>query len=157
MLKGIYICFAEAQRLAPRFYKHLSEHLTQARALAEGELQERCSELPEAEAANKGFYPFGGANLMPEKEFRRRHGKWGIIKAEALREPFTEEETRLDLSGFDDGLLALTYGVAAEVVDFSMLGYGTRQVSMKLWSEAKEELDKRGLPALFCYDLLKPK
>lgn len=66
--------------------------------------------------------------------------------------PFDEETLALDLSLLSNDDLMVLYGCAAQVVDYSCLERGARQVCMSVWDDTEKELKRRGLRPEFLMD-----
>ena len=82
--------------------------------------------------------------------------KWtGTIDSRnpAYHSPLSEEQLTIDLSTLSDRDLQLLYGCSAEVVDYSCLERGARQLCMSLWSATEKAVVSRGLELLFLFDL----
>ena len=66
---------------------------------------------------------------------------------------FSAEDLHLDLSPIDDDTLLIWHGCAAQVVDYSALDWGTRQVSNFLYDATQAELHTRGIQPQFLLDI----
>jgi len=66
--------------------------------------------------------------------------------------PFTDEELALDLALLSDAHLHALYGCASQVVDYSSLERGARQVCMDVYTRTRKALDSRGINPEFLMD-----
>ncbi len=56
-----------------------------------------------------------------------------------------------DLTNMSDDEVKIWFAIGAEIMDYSMLGYGVRSYVESIWRESEEELDRRKIePKFFC-------
>jgi len=67
----------------------------------------------------------------------------------AYYNPFDADTLTMDLTLLADDHLMVLYGAGAQVVDYSCLERGARQVGEHVWLAASEELKRRGLEPVF--------
>jgi hypothetical protein len=95
-------------------------------------------------------YPHVAGHLMSDEEMIRR----GIVPIIGRRAQFwRDDEKVLDLTGWETVAVRVLYGSSAEVIDFSFLGRGTREMLFVLWNKAEAELNRRGTPVEFLRDM----
>ena len=68
-------------------------------------------------------------------------------------EPLNAQDLVIDLSVLSDVYLQLWHGCAGQVMDYSCLERGTRQVVTVLYDKTRVELERRGLECLCLFDL----
>jgi len=159
MLRGLHACVAECLRLCGQgYYDYKDSYPETFQPVLEQLYLEAWDELADrhlpALTVDGGVYPFVGADLASKAEMEMLRQTTPLSEWTTLQwAPFPEDITNLDLSGVPDAVVQVIYGCGAEVVDFSMLGNGTRQVVTAIWQQAESELDKREVEAPFLLDL----
>jgi hypothetical protein len=103
-----------------------------------------------AEVQRRGLdWPVGPYDLEldpnPDLALPKRHR--GIYR------PFADRDLAFDLTVLSNRELILWYGCAAQVVDYSMLEQGTRQVVSHLWHILEAECERRGLDLVYLFDM----
>lgn len=155
MVQVVHACVAENVRLVGvsdgKWYldpKPIMKIL--CRLFREGRAQHRLRGL--IPLGGGSCYPYVGAGLITREQLEAKVGHVPITNEE-WRNPWPEEVEALDLSGASDEVVRVLYGVGAEVIDFSMLGLGVRQLASVLYDKALLEHRRRDLTLAFLFDL----
>jgi len=97
-----------------------------------------------------GYYEL---RLAPEWDgFGSRFSASTVTGTHSYYNPFDEDTLAMDLSLLDDRDLMVLYGCATQVVDYSCLERGARQVGEHIWHETEAELKRRGIKPEFLMD-----
>jgi len=67
--------------------------------------------------------------------------------------PYGPATLAIELTSLSDRHLTFWYGCASHVIDYSCLSRGVRQIIMHLYHATAGELNRRGLPLTFLFDL----
>lgn len=107
-----------------------------------------------AEVQRRGYdWPVGAYELQLAPNLDQDDPTLVVDGMRRRIQPFPEDLVQVDLKNLPDLDLRLWFGCAAHVADYSMLERGTRQTIMALYHQTGKELERRGLPHEFLFDL----